>query len=173
MGRDKALLTVDGRTLLEQACTAIQSAGLPCLVVGRTQPADWQLADVRFTPDQQSGLGPLGGLMTAFATCPGHAVLLVPCDIPHFPAQALSELHERWLSCTAPALATRHQDQVEPLCAIYGQACATVAQQLIAKGGGSMRALLANCQAEIIDMPKQWAPLTNDVDTPEDFKRLT
>lgn len=81
MGRDKALIEVDGVTLVERAAMALRSAGLePVVVVGGEQPALRSLG-LDAVADHHPGEGPLGGVITALEVLDGDPVVVLACDL--------------------------------------------------------------------------------------------
>ena len=130
MGRDKANLELDGLPLLERTAALAQAAGLPVLIVGRLQPADWPLDGVRFVEDAQPGRGPLGGLHTAMTQAEG-SILLIACDMPRLSADAL-----RWLMAERQSeragehgLITINAGQWEPLFSVYTSNCLALIEE--------------------------------------------
>ncbi len=98
MGRDKALLRLDdGRTLLERTVRVLRTVGLDDVVLSVSSPeralalreAAPAVAALPVVVDDAPGRGPLGGLAAALRARPGHAVLLVACDLPHLASHAL------------------------------------------------------------------------------------
>ncbi len=84
MGRDKALIEVDGVALARRVADALIAGGCDeVLAVGGDAGA---LADLGLTPvpDRWAGEGPLGGLATALsegASRGADALVLTPCDL--------------------------------------------------------------------------------------------
>ena len=77
-GSDKALATLDGRTLLDHALAAIHPYCDATVVVGRGEIADWPAPD----------MGPLGGMAGALAHAADHGfaqVLTVSVDCVRLP----------------------------------------------------------------------------------------
>ncbi len=98
MGRDKALLRLeDGRTLLERTVRVLRTVGLDNVLLSVSSPeralalreAAPAVAALPVVADDAPGRGPLGGLVAALRARPGHAVLLVACDLPHLDSHAL------------------------------------------------------------------------------------
>lgn len=99
MGRDKALLALQGQTLLERSLHILQRAGLPASIAGGAP----ELA--RFAPliaDAQPDLGPLSGICTALAACPAPLAVFLPVDLPLLPPALIRALWERARSTAAP-----------------------------------------------------------------------
>lgn len=76
MGRDKALLEVEGRPLAARVVDALERAGAsPVVCIGGDLDA-LAAAGLAAVPDEHPGEGPLGGLVTALGT-PGAGELVV------------------------------------------------------------------------------------------------
>jgi molybdopterin-guanine dinucleotide biosynthesis protein A len=89
MGRDKALVEVAGRPMVEWVAEAVRSATTDLLVLGRSGT----LGGLACVPDDHpAGRGPLAGLATALRLSEGRPVLLVAVDQPWVRAETLSEL---------------------------------------------------------------------------------
>ncbi len=92
MGRDKALVPVAGRPMVEWVAEALAPVCAEVIVVGRAEP----VAGLRAVPDP--GLphrGPLSGLVAAFQASGGRPVLLVATDQPWVRTTTLRHLAER------------------------------------------------------------------------------
>ena len=177
MGRDKALLEVDGISMLERACRAAANVGLPAVVIGRrpsllpvTMRHDFDaIADD--TPDQ----GPLGGLATAMRHYPDMDILLSACDLPQVNAQ-----HFMWLRNTthlhgerSPAgIIPTHEDISQPLFAIYRPALFPAIQKLLSLNQRAMRNLLSAADFHYLELPSHLTQAILDADTEEDLQRF-
>jgi molybdopterin-guanine dinucleotide biosynthesis protein A len=171
MGRDKALLVVDGRTLAERGAQLLSEVAAPVVEVG---PGHSGLPAVREDPP---GTGPLAALCAGAAELRrlGHdgAVLLLAVDMPFVTTALLRLLAGR--PGAATAVPRDGGGRPQPLCARYGAGALAVADRLVAAGERSLRALLTAVSAEIgwVDRA-EWAPVAGpdpfrDLDTPEDL----
>lgn len=89
MGRDKALLAVDGRALALAATSALRAAGAQrVLAVGGDRPALEDLG-LEVVPDLHPGEGPLGGILTALAASADEVVVVLACDLPDVSADGV------------------------------------------------------------------------------------
>jgi len=86
MGRDKALLDWQGRTLLEHAVARFAAAGIAPVVVSGERPAQAGI------PDTHAEAGPLAGLLAVARAHPGRWLVAVPVDMPLLPAAWLAQL---------------------------------------------------------------------------------
>lgn len=90
MGRDKALLPVEGRPMAARVADALQGAGAAeVLAIGGDAEALVELGfEVR--PDGHPGDGPLPATITALQAAREDAVLVVSCDLVHPDAAAMA-----------------------------------------------------------------------------------
>lgn len=94
MGRDKALIEVDGVALARRVADALPVDRV--VAVG----GDVGSLGLEVEPDRWPGEGPLGGLATALAACePGDVLVLAPCDW----VAASAEVVERLLGALGQA----------------------------------------------------------------------
>lgn len=159
MGRDKALLELDGTSLLDRARALLHAAGAdPVFVAGRPEEPDG-------LPDAEPGAGPamaardaLLGLADA-----GHELaLVVPVDMPLMTAETLDAL-----VAAAAAGAAAYEGHPLPLCARLRQHALGEADPR------SMRDLLTALSAVALSPEGLDARLFTNVNTPEDWRRLT
>jgi molybdopterin-guanine dinucleotide biosynthesis protein A len=105
MGRDKAMLPLDGRTLLGRAVDTLRrvpplldpTGGVTVTVVG--ERTELEGAD-RAVPDRHPGCGPLGGMEAALADLRNSGVgdwaFFLPVDMPFLPAGLISAILVEW-----------------------------------------------------------------------------
>jgi molybdopterin-guanine dinucleotide biosynthesis protein A len=80
MGRDKALETIAGRTLLARAVDAVLEVTGDVSIVGHRDA--YLRYGVPVIADDYPGTGPLGGIATALRHARQEFVLVVACDLP-------------------------------------------------------------------------------------------
>lgn len=81
MGRDKALIEIEGRPLLQVAVGALAEAGLhPIVVVGGDEEALRALGH-DYVGDLHPGEGPLGGIISALTAVPNDTMMILSCDL--------------------------------------------------------------------------------------------
>jgi molybdopterin-guanine dinucleotide biosynthesis protein A len=89
MGRDKALLPLTGKPLIEYALTALHHAGIMAAIVGdRPDLAHYG----PIVPDQETGRGPLQGVCRALASTNAECAIVLSVDTPLLPASLLKYL---------------------------------------------------------------------------------
>lgn len=169
MGRDKALLPVEGEPLLLRIARAAQGTGAPVTVVGRDRPDEWPEPDVRFVGDDVKGIGPLGGLATALRSS-GTGVILLACDMPMLTTGAIAWLIDH-VDDASRGVVVRNGDRLEPLFAFYPLILLDEIGAMIRDGRHRLRDLVSSFT--IIDAPDALRPALANINTPDDLARLS
>jgi molybdopterin-guanine dinucleotide biosynthesis protein A len=116
MGRDKALIELDGITLLDRAVELLRPHAREILVMG--DPAKYAPAHATVIADEQPDRGPLGGITTALARARYVRLLVVACDMPELNDRLLGFLKTE-LDKGFDAVVPKNGDRIEPLAAAY------------------------------------------------------
>ncbi len=171
MGRDKTAMRYEGRTLAQRTADLLGLVVTYALEVG---PGRSGLDSV---VEEPAGQGPLSAIVAGDRALRrrGHegSVVVVASALP-----LLTETFLRFLvaydakSTVLPVVDGR----VQPLCAKWGRADLDAASQLLAGGERSLRFLATAPDVVLLDA-SQWSSHAtperfNDVDTPEDARRL-
>jgi molybdopterin-guanine dinucleotide biosynthesis protein A len=121
MGRDKALIELNGETLLVRAARLVGQLTGSVTVVGPLE----RYSGLGFTvvPDRVQGAGPLGGIDTALGRRQAQWNLILACDLPAVETGLLGELIRRACGSSADCIIPR-SDRPEPLCAVYSLSAA-------------------------------------------------
>ena len=171
MGADKGLIDYHGKTqvdwlagLLGEFCASVQVS------VGPRQDQSGGYASMATIVDHEPGLGPAGGLISAWMTSPDAAWLLVAVDMPLLNRATLTAL-TAGRSATRLATAFRHPDGVlEPLCTIWEPAARALLERRLEQGDASLRRLLESEPVRVLTPPSPEA--LSSVDRPEDRNRI-
>jgi molybdopterin-guanine dinucleotide biosynthesis protein A len=173
MGRDKALLEIDGVTLIVRAVTLVRSVLDEATVIA--SKAGYESLGLRIVGDDFPGFGPLGGIATALHISKKPWNLVIACDLPYLSKAWLEYLIERALKSEADAVVPMNVRGPEPLCAMYHKN----AEQRIRTGveGGIRKVTdsFANLHVEHLE-PDEWkgfasgGPLFKNVNSPADYK---
>lgn len=84
MGRDKALIEVDGAILAERVAACLADAGVQEVVCIGGDLLGLAARGLAAVPDLHPGQGPLGGVLTALGTAAaGDAVVVLAVDLAH------------------------------------------------------------------------------------------
>jgi molybdopterin-guanine dinucleotide biosynthesis protein A len=117
---------LDGTTLVERAYRVLAAVCADVVVASAGRVLVPGAEHVEDGPGQ----GPAAAVLGAAARRPGHALLVLACDLPRVPLALL----ERLVALPGDWVAPRHQGGIEPLCALYrDRAIAALAEQ-VARG---------------------------------------
>lgn len=168
MGRDKATLVVGGQTLVERVVATVGMRCAPVFVVaapGQALPA----LSAEIVRDEVRGVGPLlataRGLRAA-ADAGLEWAFVCAVDMPHLSAPFIDELIVA-ASSTVADVVLPWDGRDHYLAGLYRTALATRADELVAAGERSMRALVDAGDTQRIVM-EQRRELAN-VNTPQDL----
>jgi molybdopterin-guanine dinucleotide biosynthesis protein A len=143
MGRDKALLAVDGVPLALRVARVLAVAGAAPVVAVGGDLAGLRAAGLTAVADPRQGAGPLAGIATALGALDADIVVVLACDLPAAsPAavravvQALRDAPEAHVA--VPVLGGRP----EPLHAAWRRSALPAVEAALAAGTGAVRAVL-------------------------------
>jgi molybdopterin-guanine dinucleotide biosynthesis protein A len=117
MGRDKAALLLDGRTLLEHALQTVKQACGSALVLGSRGLYGHYGAEV--VEDIYPGCGPLSGIHAALTHTRTEFNLIIAVDTPFLSADFLRFMVERALESRATVTTPEIAGFRQPLCSVY------------------------------------------------------
>jgi molybdopterin-guanine dinucleotide biosynthesis protein A len=104
--------------------------------------------------DAFTGLGPFGGILSAFQANPNSAWLTVACDLPYLSAQTLAYLVEhRNPSKMATCFIDSDNKFPEPLITIWEPRAYPIMLQFLSQGYSCPRKVLINSEVEIVQAP--------------------
>ena len=152
MGRDKRTLRVGNRTLLSHTKAALSEAGWKARVV----------AD-----DLKPGLGPLGGIATAFRKTTHSRVLFVGCDMPFLSDELLRQFFDEAVSGVGSIFTRNAKGMGFPF--LLHRDDLKIVEQQIAKGALSLQGLARRLAA------REWEPSVRierqlfNINTPDDL----
>jgi molybdopterin-guanine dinucleotide biosynthesis protein A len=169
MGRDKATLVVDGRTLVERTVTTVAARCAPVFVVAAPGQALPHVS-AEILRDEIRGVGPLlataRGLRAAAAAGADRAFVCA-VDMPCLTADLIDDLLGPTLGLTAEVVLP-WDGRDHYLAGIYRTSLAGRADALVAAGERSMRALVQACDTQRIVLPER-RELAN-VNSPADLR---
>lgn len=129
MQREKALLEVEGQTLIARTATILRPLFSEIVVV--TSKAEVAAAaGLAAIPDQYPDCGPLGGIHSALKHFE-QTTFVVACDMPYLNPAFIREMQETPFE---KALIPRHENGIEPLHGIYSPQCLPIFEQYLISG---------------------------------------
>lgn len=116
MGENKALLAVNGETVIERLVRELQSVTNDILIVTNT-PEDYHFLPVKKVSDRYPNKGPLAGIESGLYHSTNDKNIIVACDMPFVAAETMEWLlsHLEGYSAVIPEV----NGQIHPLLAVY------------------------------------------------------
>jgi molybdopterin-guanine dinucleotide biosynthesis protein A len=179
MGCDKALLEVEGRSLLRRVYDVAQACASQVFVITPYGDRYRSLlpADCRWIAEVPPALGePAPGPLMGFAQAWPHIstpwVLLLACDLPYLEVEVLQQWCAMALKTTPPplALVSFQNQRWEPLCALYHQSCRPSLADYINQGGRSFQRWLNHQPVQLLTVVNP--SMLQNCNTPKDFDFL-
>lgn len=156
MGRDKALVEIDGTPLWRRQRDVLLAAGAKSVAVVRRPGQTPVATDVVHHWDLIADAGPLAGLHAALNGAPGAMLAVLAVDLP-----AVDAAWFQWLTghCQPGGGAVaRHADGFEPLAAIYPPTALTLVNEHLSSRHYSLQplaaALIARGLMSVVTLPE-------------------
>lgn len=167
MGRDKALLPLHGRTLVEYVAGEVKDACGSVALVGA--PERYQQLGLPCLPERYPLCGPLSGLEAALRLGGYDWSLVVACDMPGLSRDWLRSLVDRTAETRGLAVvAVDAEARLEPLCAVYHASLLSPIEKALTEGRYSVRRLLQEIEIERVATPQP--ELVGNVNTHEEWR---
>ena len=127
-GRNKALVKIDGITLIERVIRVMQSVFHDVILITNT-PDEYVYLKLPMYQDLITGLGPLGGILTGLTAISSDAAFFVACDMPLLNRELICYMVENREDFDV--IVPRVSKKMEALHAIYSRACLPAIRSLI------------------------------------------
>lgn len=174
MGKNKALLEVNGEAMVERAFRRMSELFDEVLLVTNT-PENYEFIPCRKIADIYAGCGPLGGIHAALSACVTARVFVVACDMPALNRELIREL------CTidrnGDVVIPETPGGLEPLHAVYARSCLPKMETMLQAGERRIRSFFD--LAQVRQVPRDRVALLDpeftsfhNINTPEDYRRL-
>ena len=163
MGQDKSELEYYGKPQKQVAKELLENQGLKSYYsVLNAEDAAKEIAD-KFI-----GLGPFGGICSAFQKDPNAAWFVLATDVPFVDEKTIQLiLKHRNPAKAATAIKGKGKEFVEPLITIYEPKAYPILLQYLAQGYSCPRKMLINSDVEIVEIDDDFI---RNVNTPEEYK---
>lgn len=165
MGSDKSMLNYHGKSQREYLIQLLSDTvnGSVYLSNRIEQSADFK----NLIPDTFIGLGPLGGICSAFMQHPNNAFLVVATDLPFINKDALELLiNKRNPSKIATTFIGKNNPFPEPLITIWEPKAYPILLNYLSLGYSCPRKVLINSEVELVEIDEQFI---KNINTPEEF----
>jgi molybdopterin-guanine dinucleotide biosynthesis protein A len=159
MKADKARLDVAGRTLLEHVLAQVEPLFDEVLIglsPDQAAPPLPAASRARIVRDEQTGQGPIGGLLAGLKAAAHDACTVIACDIPEIDVSLLRSLAASAVRSDI-AVPVGPSGLHEPLFAVYRRTILPRVEELLARGERSLLPLYEMCRTAVVefDDPKR------------------
>jgi molybdopterin-guanine dinucleotide biosynthesis protein A len=174
MGRDKALIHVEGQPLAVRVASRISRVADP-VMLAPGHPGRLTHLGYPEVADDPPGAGPMGGLVGGLAASPHHLLAAAAVDMPFVSPelmQLLADLHD-----DQDAVVPVTDSGTEPLHAVYAKTALPLLREACADRRFALRAVLERLQVRLVP-EGEWRPadpsgrFALNVNNPEDLKGL-
>ena len=172
MGQDKALLLLDGKTLLEHVTASMQSVFPKVIVSVRRLRED---VDTPQVCDEVEASGPLAGLIAGLAQVDTPWIFVVACDMPFVSETVV--MHLAKLRASHQAVVPVAHGHIQPMAAFYATNTLDVMREAFSTGDKSLRGILDKINVRYVgeqELRESDPQLKSffDLDTPQDFEQV-
>jgi len=170
MKTDKSLLNYHGKSQIEYCADLLLPLCEEVFLSFRPeQKVFYNSINLSKIFDVVSGIGPLGGILSALTRYPDSAWLVLACDLPFVDRNVLENLIVRREPLKIATSYRNANGLPEPMCAIYEPHCIAHLLKFLMIGEHCPRKILAHSNIRLIDMPSERC-LAN-VNTPEEYSQ--
>jgi molybdopterin-guanine dinucleotide biosynthesis protein A len=148
MGRDKALVKLAGKPIIEHILDRIEGLGNEILIT-TNNPVDLAYLGVRMESDSIPGAGSLAGLQTALKAAHFPHTLVLACDMPFISRPLLEFMIE--LIPQGDIIVPRRHGYFEPMHAIYSQTCLPLIEAALKAADTRVISFYDQVQVRVID----------------------
>jgi len=153
-GRDKALLTLHGESLLEILARTLRSHFDDVFFVSDVRDK-FHGVDIPYLVDEIPGQGPLGGIYTGLGVCRGDYCFVTACDTPFLGGDVIQALRNEIQG--EDVIVPRYQGLVEPLVGFYACRCRDGIRDVLQSGERQTRALLTKFRVRQVNLDDRFS----------------
>ena len=173
MGRNKALIELDGVPMARRVADALTGAGCGSVIAYGGDPVALEPLALPVQPDAHPGTGPLGGVLGAlelFADADSYAewVLVVACDLPALTALDLAAMVAAARSHPGADVVVARAGRIEPTCAVWSPAAIGALRELFDAGERAVHRAIEHLASIEVDVDRA---AVRNINTPDDLDR--
>jgi molybdopterin-guanine dinucleotide biosynthesis protein A len=166
LGRNKALLPLQGATIIEKVINQVRSCVSELLIITNS-PDEYAHLGYPCCGDVMPGGGPLSGIHAALSHCGTQYVLVVSCDIPMVTRGLFEKLIENAPGHDIVIFKHKH---FEPLCALYRRTCLPALEDLISHGEYRIIDLFPTLKVKVLRIDS--GDLFKNINTDTDYESV-
>jgi molybdopterin-guanine dinucleotide biosynthesis protein A len=168
MGQDKGLIQYKNKAHRYYMADMLKTVFSEVVI---SVPIDFVLpekSEYSYVKDVVENLGPLGGLYSLFKAFPDKSILIIATDMPEVEVRHVTNLLENRATDSVATCYKNSDGFVEPLFAIWENSASRIIDGLIKENKLSMRMIIKNHKAKIIDIPDEKALLNINTEEEKD-----
>jgi len=152
MGKDKAMLPINGQPMIEVICEKLHDH-FEQILISAADSKKYEFLGFEIVPDKVVGQGPLIGIASALDASLNEINFVIACDIPQVDTEAVRKLLTEANKCKADIIVPITGDRkYEPLFAIYRKSALSAINNLISSGGRKISDVFNLCQVKYVKL---------------------
>ena len=167
MGRDKALLPIGDRPMIEQIVRQL-APHFEEILISAGDSVAYEFVGRRVVRDRRPGCGPLMGIATALAASQHEVNLVVPCDVPSVSLDLVGRLLRAARGADGAVPCSEDGDP-EPLFAVYCRTILPAAEAALERG--ERRIISMYERSTVRTVPIRAGDRVDNLNTIEDYDR--
>lgn len=168
MGKDKGILELDGKRIVKHVLDALDTVVDEIIIIANND--HYNNLGYPVYEDIIKDCGPMGGIHTGLSFSNTMKNIVLSCDIPFITSKMISYIISE--SGDYEITVPKHENKLEPLCAVYSKKCADKLKELLEKKEWKMQEALQyfNTQQLRLSGAKEIEKNFININTPQDFK---
>ena len=167
MGMPKALLEIGGRTLLETV--ALAGNGFEERILSANDPAIPTPKGYVRCEDVYPGCGPMAGIHAALSMTACDALVVAPCDAPHYCKELAQYLADQYEPELDALVLLDDEGRAQPLSGVYSKSCLPVLEQHLKTDRLKIMRMLEDMRLKKVTLPEALNDkVFENLNTPED-----
>ncbi|MEM1157009.1 MAG: molybdenum cofactor guanylyltransferase [Verrucomicrobiota bacterium] len=173
MGVDKSgLVHPNGLMFWQHQMSVLDQVGPDYLLVSSAQEPEWISEDMIWVRDDETGRGPVGGIVSALKTCATTHLICLGIDLVQMPAPEL----KYFCSCCTSGTGLVPQSRAgwEPLAAVFPRSAVTLMSQCMEKEEFKLQTIIDLLHLEGIirpyPIPEEEMKNYRNINTPEEYE---
>jgi len=161
MGRDKALLPIGGRPMIEGIIEQLRTV-FSEVIISAADDSKYSFKGVTVIPDEVADEGPFQGIICAMRRARFPVCLVISCDIPEVPVRLVRRMIA--LAHNADGAVPVRDGYPEPMFAVYSKKLLPLMERSFAVGNRKLQNIYGDCALEFI-------PIVEPIENINDEKR--
>lgn len=172
MGRNKALIDIDGIPMARRVAMALDDAGCVAVRAYGGDPRELAPVGIRVDRDRYPATGPLGGVLGALEVIaeefPDGAMFAAACDLAYLTGDALLAMVASARCEPSAQVVVARTSILEPACAIWRTSASGALRAIFDEGVRALHVAIA--RLDVLEVAVDPAALRN-INTPEELER--